>query len=70
MANYTAQATSENKLGVVSYAGDCQNKTDLQNFFQQYRPEAVGADFEVLTVNNGTYGTECEGEGTLDVEVR
>ncbi|EIM81511.1 subtilisin-like protein [Stereum hirsutum FP-91666 SS1] len=68
MANYTAQATSENKLGVVSYAGDCQNKTDLQNVFQKYRPEAVGEDFDVLTVNNGTYGTECEGEGTLDVE--
>lgn len=70
MDNYTAQATSNNSLGVVSYFGDCQSKTDLQNFFAEYRPEAVGEDFELLNINNATYGTVCEGEGTLDVEVR
>lgn len=68
--NYTASASSTNRLGIASYAGDWASNADLQTFFTQYRPEAQGSNFTVILVNGGMYNESEPGdEATLDVQV-
>lgn len=48
---YTASATSGNKIGITGYLEQFANKQDLQTFFADQRPEAVGFDFNTISIN-------------------
>lgn len=69
--NYVPHATDRNKLGVVNYEGDLVMNSDLQLFFQQFRPDAINSTFSIQSVGSGSILTNVSSdEASLDVEVR
>jgi len=41
------------RLGIVGYLDEYANHNDLQTFFQQFRTDAIGADFTFISVKGG-----------------
>ncbi|KAG8713475.1 hypothetical protein FRC11_012024, partial [Ceratobasidium sp. 423] len=67
--NYTATVKS-NRLGIAGYLEEFANFADLQTFYKKYHPIAVGSNFTVESVNNGTNPQDpslAGGEAQLDV---
>ncbi|KAG6888473.1 hypothetical protein C0995_008046 [Termitomyces sp. Mi166 len=67
--NYVPTATSVNKLGVAGYLGEFANRADLQTFFKNFRPDAVGSNFSTVLVNGGLDNQNEPGvEANLDIQ--
>ncbi|KAK5015812.1 hypothetical protein LTR60_002699, partial [Cryomyces antarcticus] len=50
---YTPQAAGTNRIGLTDYLGEANNKSDVQLFLSEFRPDAAGADFAVDVIDNG-----------------
>ena len=48
---YVPRALEKNKLGITGYFGISVNQTDLTKFMTLFRPDAVGAQISVVSVN-------------------
>ncbi|KAJ7249548.1 peptidase S8/S53 domain-containing protein [Mycena haematopus] len=67
--NYVPAATTTNKLGVAGYLGEFANDKDLQTFFKDLRPDAVGGTFTHVQVNGGLNTQSDPGvEANLDIQ--
>jgi len=70
--NYTSKAADKNSFGITAFLGEHLNFADLSKFLRTFAPEAAGANYTVVLVNNGTNpqdpADEGEGEAALDVQ--
>lgn len=48
---YNASAHSGNHIGITGYLEQFANKQDLQTFFADQRPQAVGSSFNTIFIN-------------------
>lgn len=53
--DYTPQAVDRNKMALNNYLDESSNRSDVQIFLQQFRPDAIAgaADFKVVLINGG-----------------
>ncbi|KAA1477121.1 subtilisin-like protein [Dentipellis sp. KUC8613] len=62
-------AEKGNRIGIAGYLEQFVNFADLQNFFRQFRPDAVGANVTVMLVDGGLNDQTMPGtEANLDVQ--
>lgn len=48
---FTPSGTNGNKIGITGYLGEFANNADLQMFFANQTPAAVGTTFDFVSVN-------------------
>ncbi|KII89301.1 hypothetical protein PLICRDRAFT_109130 [Plicaturopsis crispa FD-325 SS-3] len=67
---YVPQAADKgNKLGVTGYLEQFVNFADLQTFYSEFRPDAVGSNITVFSVNGGLNDQSIPGvEANLDTQ--
>ncbi|KIP08279.1 hypothetical protein PHLGIDRAFT_88390 [Phlebiopsis gigantea 11061_1 CR5-6] len=68
---YTPSANTGNQIGVTGYLGQFANEQDLQTFYKNQVPTAVGSSFTTVAVNGGKNIQtlkEAGGEANLDVQ--
>lgn len=77
--DYEVKAADRNRMSVANYLGELNIRSDVQQYLEQFRPEAVAAagEFELISIDNGpttqtlTAADVEEGtgvEGALDVQ--
>ncbi|KAA1474154.1 subtilisin-like protein [Dentipellis sp. KUC8613] len=67
--SYVPKATDKNKLGVTGYLDIYANFADLQTFYKQLLPNAVGNNFTVVEVHGGLNDQSQPGaEANLDIQ--
>ncbi|KAG5352408.1 hypothetical protein C0989_002439 [Termitomyces sp. Mn162] len=67
--DYVPAAANVNKLGVAGYLEEFANRADLQTFFGEFRPDAVGSSFSTVLVNGGLDNQNDPGvEANLDIQ--
>ena len=78
--NYTPQVPGKNQVGLTNYLGETNNRSDVQIFLQQYRPEAAdeaytfsieqinGGENQQTPVNATQFLSGKDLEGNLDAE--
>jgi len=49
--SYTPAAPKQNAIGIASYLEQYINNQDLQDFYQDQRPEAVGSGYRLISVH-------------------
>ena len=52
---FTPSATNGNKIGITGYLEQFANEQDLQTFFADQRPDAVGSTFTTVLVNGALF---------------
>lgn len=57
---YTPQADTGNQFAVTAYLEQFANVKDLQLFFADQVPSAVGSSFEVISINGGFAAALCD----------
>lgn len=69
-SGYVPQAADKgNKIGVAGYLEQYVNFADLQSFFRQFRPDTVGANVTIVSVDGGLNDQSLPGtEADLDVQ--
>ena len=68
--HYKPRSTKKNQIGVVTYLGDFLMNSDLQQFYQKYKPDAVNTTFNVQSVAGGKTSTNfTASEAALDIQV-
>ncbi|KAF8165633.1 tripeptidyl peptidase A [Crassisporium funariophilum] len=68
---YTPSADPKNTIGITGYLEQYANIADLQLFFADQRPDALGSSFEFHSVNGGINSqniSEAGAEANLDVQ--
>ncbi|KAJ3537720.1 hypothetical protein NM688_g6636 [Phlebia brevispora] len=68
---YNASATSGNHIGITGYLEQFANEQDLQSFFADQRPQAVGSSFKTIFINGGENNqslAEAGAEANLDTQ--
>ncbi|KAF7792844.1 hypothetical protein EIP86_003945 [Pleurotus ostreatoroseus] len=68
---YNASAHSGNHIGITGYLEQFANKQDLQTFFADQRPQAVGSSFNTIFINGGVNNqtlNEAGAEANLDTQ--
>jgi len=69
---YTVQSAKKgNQIAIASYLGQFANIKDLEKFYQLLRPEAVGTNFTVVSVNGGLNSqtpSQAGDEANLDTQ--
>lgn len=68
---YVPSATNGNKIAVTGYLEQFANHADLQQFFKEQRPDAVGSNFSTIFINGGQNNQSLAaagGEADLDVQ--
>ncbi|KAF8897766.1 tripeptidyl peptidase A [Infundibulicybe gibba] len=68
---YVPQATNKNQIGITGYLEQFANNQDLQTFFADQLPEAVGSSFKFISVNGGINDQNLSlagDEANLDVQ--
>lgn len=48
---YNASASSGSEIGVTGYLDRYANRADLQAFYAEQRPDALGSSFKLVSVN-------------------
>lgn len=48
--HYKPKAAKENAIGISSYLGEFINDQDLEAFYKEQRPEAVGSKYQLISV--------------------
>ena len=51
---FTPSATNGNQIGVTGYLEQFANKQDLQTFYADQRPDALGSSFKTILVNGSS----------------
>jgi tripeptidyl-peptidase-1 len=54
-ADYKPQVPQQNAIGIASYTGQFINNEDLQAFYKDQRPEAVGSKYQLISINGKRY---------------
>ncbi|KAG6857498.1 hypothetical protein H0H87_002123 [Tephrocybe sp. NHM501043] len=68
-AGYKPTQAHVNKLGVAGFLDEFANYADLQTFFKQLRPDAVGSNFTTVQINGGGADQNKPGvEANLDIQ--
>ena len=73
--DYVPQSTDKNQMALVNFLGIISNRSDIHNFLQRFRPDALDAayNFEIELVNGGiddqTHNTSRKSEGNMDTEI-
>ncbi|KAI9455151.1 subtilisin-like protein [Lactarius psammicola] len=68
---YVPQATNQNAIGITGYLEEFANFADLQDFYADQVPAAVGTSFDVVLINGGLNNqtlSEAGVEADLDVQ--
>ncbi|KAF8514826.1 tripeptidyl peptidase A, partial [Hysterangium stoloniferum] len=69
---YKVQSSEKgNQIAITSYLDQFANNADLQQFYTELRPEAVGSSFKVVSINNGQNDqniSEAGVEANLDTQ--
>lgn len=77
--DYQVQAADKNRMAISNYLGELNIRSDLKQYLQQFRPEAVAVadEFPLISIANGTTNqtltpedieNETGVEGALDVQ--
>jgi tripeptidyl-peptidase-1 len=77
--DYEAKAAGKNRMSIANYLGELNIRSDLKQYLQQFRPEAVAAadEFQLISIDNGTTQESLTAddvenstgvEGALDVQ--
>lgn len=67
--DYVPVSTDKNKIGIAGYLNEFASTSDLQTFFDQFRPEAKGSSFVTVQVNEGGNDQNKPGvEANLDIQ--
>ncbi|KAI3616687.1 tripeptidyl peptidase [Moniliophthora roreri] len=68
---YTPSADIGNSIGITGYLEEFANIQDLQSFYAEQRPDALGTSFEFISVKGGENSqnlSEAGAEANLDVQ--
>ncbi|KAL0580736.1 hypothetical protein V5O48_001294 [Marasmius crinis-equi] len=71
LKGYKVQEPKKNSIGITGYLEEFANKKDLQLFYKDQRPDAVGSSFEFISVKGGQNSqnaSEAGIEANLDVQ--
>ncbi|TFK49934.1 tripeptidyl peptidase A [Heliocybe sulcata] len=71
ITGYNSSAINGNKIGITGYLEQYANIQDLQSFYQEQRPDALGSSFNYTSVNGGQNSqnlSEAGAEANLDVQ--
>ncbi|THV08230.1 tripeptidyl peptidase A [Dendrothele bispora CBS 962.96] len=71
VGNYTPSADVGNSIGITGYLEQFANRDDLQTFYAEQRPDAVGTTFNFVSVNGGLNNQSADAAGVeanLDVQ--
>ncbi|KAK7470306.1 hypothetical protein VKT23_001737 [Stygiomarasmius scandens] len=71
VGNHTASADVGNSVGITGYLEQFANRDDLQTFYADQRPDAVGSTFNFFSVNGGLNNQSADEAGVeanLDVQ--
>ena len=68
--DYSPQTNGTVKIGLNNFLGESNNRTDVEAFLQQYRPDAVGAaqTFTDISIDDPVISPTGGEEGNLDAE--
>jgi tripeptidyl-peptidase-1 len=77
--DYKVKSADKNRMAVANYLGELSIRSDLEQYLQQFRPEAVSAaqEFKLISIDNGTVQAELTAadidtdtgvEGALDLQ--
>ncbi|KAF5359013.1 hypothetical protein D9758_004874 [Tetrapyrgos nigripes] len=69
--DYTPQVPKKNSIGITGYLEEFANIEDLQSFYAEQLPEAVGTSFKFVSVNGGINDQNLSAAGieaNLDVQ--
>jgi len=68
-AGYKPKSLKTNSIGIAGYLDEFANRADLKTFVKEFRPDAVGATFQILQFNGGGNNQSDPGvEANLDIQ--
>lgn len=63
IGRYKSSAHNGSRIGITGYLEQFANIEDLQSFYKEQRPDAVGSSFDTISV----HGTSCLGDLFLQI---